>query len=202
MQDEEQQEPQDNATEDQAEGDTAQGDTPGDSQVSPEEQKMYDTFTVACLSQMYDPDAAKMIVEKLKNEGPDHLPFAIGHTAAMIALSVVRAAKQQGQDIPNDIVLEGGKEVVAELINIAERAKLVTFKDDDERAKYARAVMFEAVKAFGDGMLKSGTATPEEQAQYKQDYASMRQEAYGDQPPEQQQQPPQGGGIINGAMQQ
>ncbi|MGZ5581795.1 MAG: hypothetical protein ACXWG8_00325 [Usitatibacter sp.] len=172
--------------EDQAEG--PETDDGGDEQsnVTPEEQQQYDTVVVAALSFLYADGATKMVVQKLKDEsqGPGGLAKAIGHTCAMILISVKRALAQKGKQVPPDVMFGAGKEVIAEIITIAEKAGLA--KQGDEQLLKTSA--FEAVKAYGDAELQSGELGPQQRQEAQQEMAQLKGGA------------PQSG-LVNGAIQ-
>jgi hypothetical protein len=149
-----------------------QGDE--ESNVSPEEQELYDTIVVTAHAYLYSPGATKMVVDKLQKQGQDEggLPFAIGHTVAMILLSIKGArAKQKMPPVPPETMYAAGQEVLGEVLEIAEKAKLIESAEDPELFKQAA---FEAAKAYGDSELKSGEITPEVQEDAKRTLASVR----------------------------
>ncbi len=174
--------------------DDAQGEQPN---VSPEEQKQYDVVVTAAMKIMYDKGRLQTIVQKL-DQGKDNLSQAIGHTAAMILMSVRSSVQKQGRTIPDDIVFAVGEDVVAQLCDIAVASKII--KQEQVEA-IANAAMFEGVRAWGSAMAKNGDITPDVKRAAQEDMktAGVKQSA---QLPAQQaaptEQPPQGG-IVNAA---
>lgn len=149
-----------------------------ESNVAPEEQELYDVVVVTAQAYLYSPGATKMVVEKIKSMEPEKgLPYAIGHTCAMILLSLKGAReKQKMPPIPGDVMYAAGAEVIAELLVIADRAGLA--KEDD--AELFKQAAFEAAKIYGETELKSGAVTPEDQQdakgqidRIKSEYAKM-----------------------------
>jgi hypothetical protein len=171
----------------------AKDDAPeyGDDQptnVSPEEQKQYDATVVAAMSFLYSKGSTKMVVQKLSDESkpPGSLAKAVGHTAAMILLSIKRAVGKKGGQLSKDVIFAAGQEVIAEILTIAENAGLGK-ADDMELVKNS---MFEAVKAYGDAELRSGELGKDERAQAQREYAQLRGDSQGASP-----------GLVNGAAQ-
>jgi hypothetical protein len=156
--------------------------------VSPEEQKQYDNVVVAALSFIYSNGATKMVVQKLTDESkpPGSIQKAIGHTTAMILLSVNGSIEKRGGQVSKDVIFAAGQEVIAELLTIAENAGLGK-ADDMELVKNS---MFEAVKAYGDAELRSGELGKDERAQAQREYAQLRGDSQGASP-----------GLVNGAAQ-
>jgi hypothetical protein len=164
--------------------------------VSPEEQDMYDTVMVAALAQIYSDQTFPTVVEKLKSQ-KEEIGAGIGHTAAMILMSIKGAAEQQGKQIPDDVLFGAGQEVVAELIQVAIDAKLMDEAQTDDILQQA---MLEGMKVFGQSEIDSGQVTPEMQAQAKADLAQVQAEQGG--VPGQASAPqPKPAGIVAGGMQ-
>lgn len=167
-----------------------EGDDPEEEGVdaSPEEQEMYDVLVVTALTYLFMPGATDMVVEKLERQSKEEggIAFAIGHTVAMVLLAVKGAREKQGEpEIPGDIVVEAGREILAEVLNIAEKAGLIESIEDPELFKMAA---FEAAKAYGDTELQVNPPTPEEKMEAQRAYADA---TAGKAP-----------GAINGAMQE
>ncbi len=179
--------------------DDAQGEQPN---VSPEEQKQYDVVVTAAMKVMYDKGRLQTIVQKL-DQGKDNLSQAIGHTAAMILMSVRSSVQQQGRAIPDDIVYAVGQDIVGQLCDIAVAAKIIT---QDKVETVANAALFEGVRAWGQAMTKNGDVTPDVKAASQKDMQEVQQQTgKSAQPvaaPEQSAAPtppPQQGGIVNAA---
>jgi hypothetical protein len=143
--------------------------------ASDQEQMQYNDLVTGAMSMLYEnPDTAQQIAQKLKGEiGQGRPDVAIGKQAATIMLSLVGGLKQQGLQPDPDIVLNAGMEVLAEIIEIAERTGLV--KPGDEQL--AQDAAFEATNYFGDQEMKNGSITPEMQAQAKEMVAAEQRSA-------------------------
>lgn len=143
------------------------------SNVTPEEQGAYDTVVKAALSMIYVEDGSfSAIVEKIKGESDKNgLAYGIGHTAAMILRSITEGAKQQGREVPEDVLLPAGQEVVAELVEVAVKAGLA--KEADQEKLFSEAVM-NGVQEYGKAALSAGEITPEQQAQAKSEFDALK----------------------------
>lgn len=135
-------------------------DVPGQKpNVSPEEQKQYASVVEAGRSLYLAKTAQDALLQKLRAGGYQNIGKSIGHTVAMIALSVLRAAKSQGSVLELDMLEQAAREWLAELIEIAEAAKLSWPKNRDQIINQAYAV---ALPAFGNGMKDAGLITPQD----------------------------------------
>lgn len=149
------------------------GPTPN---VTPEEQAQYDTVVVAGLSFLYnDTGGAKAAVQKLKSEveGGGTLARAIGHTVAMILISVNRAVKKKGGEVPKDVMFAAGQEVLAALIELAEEAGLTKGEDPDKLLKNSA---FEAVQFYGNSMLQTGELTDQDRAEAQAEVQQIKKQ--------------------------
>jgi len=162
----------------------------GSSNVTPQEQAIYDTVVKAALDMIYtNGNSFQQILAKIKGEAQGQgLAFAIGHTAAMIMRSIVTGARQQGKDVPQDILLPAGQEVVSELVDVCVRAGLA--KPSDEEQLNAEATM-NGVQEYGKAQQNAGELTPDDQAQAQQEFSQLQQ---GGQP-----QPDQSGSVVAAA---
>lgn len=139
------------------------------SNVSKQEQDQYDVVTIAALSALYQPGAAKIVAKKLEDE-KDRMPFAVGHTAAMTLLSVKRALKERGAVPPKEVMFHAGQEVIAAVIEIGVEAGLIPREGID---KLAQEAAFEAIRVYGSTELQTGELTPEDRAEAQKEYEGM-----------------------------
>ena len=141
--------------------------------VSPDEQAAYDTVVKAALSMIYVEDGSfSAIVEKIKGEADKNgLAYGIGHTAAMILRSITEGAKQQGREVPEDVLLPAGQEVVAELVEVAVKAGLAS--EADQEKLFSEAVM-NGVQEYGKAAMNAGEVTPDQQAQAKSEFDALK----------------------------
>ncbi len=169
--------------------------------VSPDEQKIYDTVVTGALNFLYSDAGFPSTIQKL-GSFKDRPAFGIGHTAAMVLMSVKKSATQGGKTIPDDILFAAGQEVVGDLVEIARGIGIITAEQSQTIGEEA---FYEGMKVWGQNMQDKGEITPEMQQQAKADL-----EASGHKLPEQGAQPPQAAapqqtpptGIVNqaGAM--
>jgi hypothetical protein len=145
------------------EGEVAEEDIEEGDPVFDQEQMQYNDIVTAGMSMLYErPELVAEIAKKMQGEMQSQRPdVVIGKQAATIMLSLVRGLKQQELQPDPDVVLNAGMEILAEIIEIAERAGLV--KPDDEQLLQDAA--FEATGYFGDQEMKDGSITPEMQAE-------------------------------------
>lgn len=151
--------------------------------VTPEEQEAYNTVVEAALSMIYVDDGSfDQILQKIQGEAEgDGLAYGIGHTAAMILRSIQGSAKQAGREVPEDVLLPAGQEIVSELVSVCIKAGLA--KQEDEENLIAEAVM-NGVQEFGKAALQAGEISPEQQAEAKSEFEALK----GGQPAPQQPQ--------------
>jgi hypothetical protein len=138
---------------------TAQGDTSVGSQddnVSPDEQKIYDTVLHRAADLIYgdghvNPEILKSL-SAAKNPSPtngeDSGDPAVNH-AAVIALADTATAvvqkldvssQQQGFHIPDDILYHAGVEVVEMLAEVATVAKIHDYSDEETTGAFYQAI--------------------------------------------------------------
>ena len=150
---------------------TSEGES---SNVTPEEQAMYDAVVTAARGIIFDDARFKIVLDKLAG-GKDELASTLGHTAAMVMISVQGGIEKQGRTVPGDIMLHAGTEILDDLIEIAMRMKLM---DESQREEVTKKALFEGMKVFGDGEISKGL-TPEKQAAAQQEAAAIKGQQSG-----------------------
>jgi hypothetical protein len=120
--------------------------------VSPEEQKMYDSVVTMGMELLYAEDRMPSLVEKLK-AGSDNISGEIGHSAAMTLTTINRTVDKQDRQIPEEVLYAAGQEIVSQLVDIAVAAGLV--KQEDEN-KVAEAALYEGLRVWGQNMGRDG----------------------------------------------
>lgn len=120
--------------------------------VSPEEQKMYDTVVVMAMDLLYKEERLPSLVEKLRG-GSDNISAEIGHSAAMTLTTINRTVEKQDREIPEEVLYAAGQEVVSQLVDIAIAAGLVKQEDED---KVAEASLYEGLRVWGQNMGRDG----------------------------------------------
>lgn len=170
--------------------------------VSPDEQKMYDTVVTGALNQVYSDSGFPAVIQKLQNF-KDRPAYAIGHTAAMILMTVKNSATKGGKTIPDDILFAAGQEVVGDITKIAQGVGIIT---PEQAQTIGEPAFYEGMKVWGQSMQDKGEITPEMQQQAKDDLAASghplpeggAQQATAQAAPT--APPAPAGGIINGAQ--
>ena len=138
--------------------------------VSPEEQQAYDIVVKAALHQIWTDDQShRVIVDKLKGSS-DNIAAGIGHTAAMMLLSLSRGAQEQGRMVPDEVLIPAGQEICAELLELSIALGLVEPSASDDT--YKKAVL-EGVKVYGTAQLQEGKITPEDMDGASQEMKQM-----------------------------
>jgi len=189
--------------------------------VTPEEQKMYDTVVVKAMQLLYDPQRLPVILDKLK-ANTDNISGEIGHSAAMTMMTIYRTVQNSDQEIPEDVLYAAGQEIVSQIVDIAEAAGLV---HENGAEKVAEAALYEGLRIWGQSMGQHGDITDAKQqeaagllhqAGIQQDTAgphaaaglSQGDQSQGQPPQDPNAAPPQGAqppgppqqGIVNQAM--
>ena len=142
------------------------------STVTPEEQKQYDLTVAAARRNIFgdpqDDTRFKMVLQRM-SATKDDIAESIGGIAATTMLNISGAAQKQNRQVPGDILLHAGDEVVDDLIEIATAAKLMDPKQTEEVKKQA---MFAGLKLFGEQQSK--TMTPEQKQQAASELQQMK----------------------------
>ena len=109
--------------------------------ASPEEQALYNRVVALALLALYD---EKMMPKTLKFIEQSSDPVeAVSEVASQIGMRVFAKAKEDGVDIPGDVLLHAGEEIVEEIIELVETAGLAEFTPEQaEKAFYATADKF------------------------------------------------------------
>lgn len=168
-----------------------------ESNVTPQEQRQYDLVMQQARGILFgkgdDDSGFRIVLDKL-GQGRKQIGETIGHTAAMVLLSVQKGIAKKGRQVPPEILFHAGDEVIDDLIEIAEAAKLMDAKDTERVKKEA---MFEALRIAGQTEIDEGRVTPEKQAAAKaemQQVLAMAQKKPGAAAPEKPAEP---AGIVD-----
>jgi hypothetical protein len=143
------------------------------SNVTPEEQAQYDTVMNAARTNIFgdknDDTRFKMVLQRL-SAGKDDLATNIGGIAAVTMANIAGAAQQKGREVPGYILFHAGDELVDDLIEVSEGAKLMDPKQRDEVKKQA---LFEGLKTFGEAQQKG--QSPQAQAAHQAELQQAQQ---------------------------
>lgn len=131
--------------------------------ASPEEQEIYNRVVAMAILAIYDKKMMPKTIEFI--EKSDDPVEAVAEIVSQIGMRVYNKAKEKGHDIPGDIMLHAGQEIVEEVINLAEAAGVAEFTPQQ-----AEAAFYAAADKFGQAGRKMGVYS-EEQA--KSDMAEL-----------------------------
>lgn len=139
---------------DMAEGESApdtegQGDQ-DQTNVSPEEQAQYDKFVTNGMKLIFSPNTAPKIVARLKADpNPVH---GLAATTVLIVGTLKDSAARNGMELPPDILLHGGAELMSNIAELAAAAKVHSYTDTEiENASYI------AMDMYGTKEMQKGT---------------------------------------------
>tara|TARA_R110000868_G_scaffold34552_10_gene124791 strand:+ start:4655 stop:5302 length:648 start_codon:yes stop_codon:yes gene_type:complete len=126
--------------------------------VTPEEQAAYDKFVGNAMEIMYpqgqQAQVAQTIVAQLSGEQSDEAAkmFAeaqpplgntpidnLAATTTMIVVTLEDSAAQSGADIPDEVVMHAGQEILEQLADIAEAANIHDFQEEELEGAFYRA---------------------------------------------------------------
>lgn len=119
----------------------------GGANVSPEEQKLYDQFGNNCLVLIFgdgkDPRADKQrtaaVIKSLSASTHDFVGTLANVTAHIVVAAEV-SAKKSSLDIPGDIVMAAGEDVLRELAQLASKTGIHTYDQRELEAAGLQAV--------------------------------------------------------------
>lgn len=90
-----------------------------ESNVTPEEQELYDHFVGAALNMVYDERVFPQLMRRIQ-AGASRDPLgALAETTAMVVNRTEEAALRDGKPLPAEIVLHGGSEVLTAIAEAA-----------------------------------------------------------------------------------
>lgn len=115
--------------------------------VSPEEQAQYDQFVTNAMSIMNDKKGMKKILDAI--ESGENPVVGLANVVTAIVVRVEDSAKQSGQEISGDVLLQGGAEILEQTADLAEQAGSHAFTEEElEQATYLSMDQYR--KARGD----------------------------------------------------
>lgn len=136
--------------------DVAEDETPN---VEPEEQEQYDTFVKNGMEILYTDDdkVHPNVLERLARGKPRE---AMAQTTVWLVTMLETNAEAGGVQIEDDVVFHAGRELMEQLIDIAEAAGIHTFKEADIQGAWYQALDLYREANSGEG----GRFRPEEAA--------------------------------------
>lgn len=142
--------------------------------VTPQEQALYDFVMVQAHENLYSEQGVKSLMEKFSSM-KDRIPFAVGHTAAMLMRSVGGGLEQNGIPVDQNVLFHAGTELVADIVEIAVAAKIIP---EEQAAEVGQQAIFEGLKAYGEQEMRSGKLTPEKQQAARADLDGAKEFAH------------------------
>lgn len=141
---------------------------PGYEYASDDEQRLYDAFVGGAKMMLFDGGPGLQQTAHYLQQAGDPVE-AIADIASIIAGRVYTAARDKGEDIPADVLLHGGHEIVADVAELAQALGLGQFEPQQIDQAFYRAA-----DKFG-GMARQMGAYSDKQAE--QDKADLDQMA-------------------------
>lgn len=135
--------------------------------ASPEEQELYDTYVALTLLALYDEQLAKPVAEMMRRAN-DHVSV-VAEIAAAAAMRTYQQAREEGVDIPGEILMHGGQEITDAVIEIAEASGAEPFTPD-----MAEQAFLQAADTFAEGAEELGVYGQEVMAQDMQAINEMK----------------------------
>lgn len=120
----------------------------GEQTASPEEQAQYEKVVLAGVQVLYDEKTHPEIVKMLQT-GANDPAMAIASAAVTVLTAIVQKAKPP---IPEEILFEASTEILGEIVDLAEKAKIFTADE---------AVMTKALQQFMEQSIQQQIFTPE-----------------------------------------
>ena len=149
--------------------DQAEGETEEESNVSPEEQEIYNQAVTNALRIIYpkgeDAAIAPSVLDTLKSS--DNPVVNLASAAVSIVTFLRDSAKEAGAPLPDEILYHAGAAVTEELAEVADVSKIYDYSEDEiEQAFYQALDMY---RVSGE---QSGDVDPE---QLKAGFEQVRQ---------------------------
>ena len=119
--------------------------------VTPDEQRLYDSFVDNAFSAIYDDKSLPQVIESLKGDG--NPVDGLANTAVSIVVRVQDSAEQAGQAIPPDVVFNAGVEILENLADLAGKAGVHEFT-----AEEIEGAMFQAMDIYRETKGRDGGA--------------------------------------------
>lgn len=127
--------------------------------VSPEEQKQYDTVVKNALEFLYTRDG-KVLPEVLGRLNTDKPIDGLAQTCVWVVMMVENSAKANNFSIDDDVLFHASTEIIEELAEIASKAKIHDFTQGEIQGAWYNALDMYREANTGDG----GRFNPEQAA--------------------------------------
>ena len=147
----------------------------GGEPASPEEQEAYDKFVSMALLHMHDEKVAPKLAERMRSGDPVE---TIGRVGAALGMTLIEKAREAGEEIPGDVILHGGREIIDALVEMAEASGVGPLSEEDaEQAFYVAADEFRDMMQAG-GQYDQETAQADAQEIMGNDEVGQRLSGY------------------------
>lgn len=140
-----------------------------ESNVPPEEQQQYDQFVANGMNIIYSDEAMPQLLETLKGDGNPVEGLANALVAVVSRLD--DSAKGAGLDVEGDIKMHGGKELMDQLVELAETAGVHEYTPDEVESAF-----FMALDLYRENQMQQGTLPTEELSQDMSELVQADQE--------------------------
>jgi len=119
--------------------------------VSPEEQQLYEEFVDKCYQVIYSQKTIKPILQALN--ASDDPKMNLANAVVLVVKFVVDSARKAGKEIPVDVLMHGGKEVLEDLADLCAEMGIHQYTPEElEGAVYIAADLYRGM-AEQDGTL-------------------------------------------------
>lgn len=131
-----------------------EGDQPN---VSPQEQAQYTKFVDNGLKVIFDRKTVPGLLKRIK--AGDSPAEGLASSTVMIVTALKDSAERQGQQIDDAVLLHGGQELMENIAELSNAAKVHTFTPDE-----IESAMYSALDQFGTREMERGTLDKEKLA--------------------------------------
>lgn len=149
------------------------GQQPGQQQqvrrASPEEQQLYNRFVGLSMTLLYDQKFMQRAIDMMKARKTTM--EGVAEVAALVAFQVYTQAQKQGQEIPSQVVVHAGMEVITLVVELALAAGLEPMTD-----KEMELAFYGAADAFREKMETAGMIDPAQLEADRQQIEAMQQD--------------------------
>ena len=114
-------------------------DVEGDPNVTPEEQAQYDMFVKNAMEFVYTEDD-KVLPDVMKRLATGKPVDALAQTAVWVVGMVESSAKANTKEIEDDVIFHGGREILEQLVEVAEAGGSHDFTEKEIEAAWYQAL--------------------------------------------------------------
>lgn len=122
--------------------------------VAPEEQAQYDRFMNNAFKAVYSKGSLPKVLERLQRSAKAGDPKeGVAAVASMVVMRIEDSARKGGVQLSDDVVFHAGREIVEDLADLAKKAKIHDFSDEETEGAFYRALdLYRDVKAKKGGI--------------------------------------------------